>query len=112
MIRLILFIIVILVLFTLSLTNAQEQVTIRYFWGWTSQPIRIDLLILGSFLAGTLLTMIIILPGWIGMKLALRRNRRTIEQLEADRDRLHAQQLGEEQGKRAPFLAEDDPDEP
>jgi uncharacterized integral membrane protein len=112
MIRLILFIIVVLLLFTLSLTNAQDLVTIRYFWGWESQPIRIDLLILGSFLAGTLLAMIFLLPGWIGMKLAARRNRRTIEQLEAERDRLRSQQLGEEAGKRAPFLAEDDPDEP
>jgi uncharacterized integral membrane protein len=112
MIRLILFIVVVFLLYTLSFTNAQERVVIHYFWGWESNPVRIDLLILGSFLAGTLLAVIFTFPGWISMKLAIRRSRRTIEEIESERDRLRAQQFGGDTEKRPPFLSEDDPEEP
>ncbi len=98
-------------LFTLGYTNSQERVVLHYFWGWESVPFRIDLLLLACFLSGTILAVAFTLPGWIRMRLELRNKRRTIEQLEGERDRLRAQQLEKETQARSPFAIEEDQDE-
>lgn len=111
MFRLIFFMSVIFFLYTLGYTNAEEQVVIRYFWGWKSVPIRIDLLIMACFLSGTFMAIMFTLPGWIRMRLDLRHKRRTIEQLEGERDRLRAQQTVNEPQAQSPFSYKDDQEE-
>jgi uncharacterized integral membrane protein len=111
MIRLILFILLIFFLFTLSYTNSQVTVPIHYFWGWESKPVRIDVLILVAFLSGMLLALVFLLPGWIQMRLEIRKKRRYIEQLEAERDHVRAAQLGAESRPPSGLSAEEEIDE-
>jgi len=111
MIRFILFIIVLAFLFTFSYTNAKELVVIHYFWNWESAPTRLDLIIVGSFLSGSVFALIFIVPGWIRLHLEHRRVRRSVGLLEAERDRLRAEQLGKEPPARPSISLEEDHEE-
>ena len=111
MIRFILFIIVLGLLFTFSYTNAQELVVVHYFWHWDSSPTRLDLIMMASFLSGSILGLVFVVPGWIRLKLENRRLRRSLGLLEAERDRLHAEQLGKQPPARPSISPEEEHEE-
>ena len=84
MIRLTLLLILGLFLLTLGLKNSDLSVTLSYFLGITTRPIPIAWLIAGAFAAGLVLGWLFVLPGWIRLKLELRRQRRAQDRLEEE----------------------------
>ena len=88
MIRLIFLLIVIILYFTFVLYNMEENIVLKYALGLSSQPLPVYLVILGSIMVGMLLAGILVIPGWIRMRVEMRRQRRTIEQMEQELSRL------------------------
>jgi uncharacterized integral membrane protein len=90
MIRLILLMIVIILYFTFVLYNMEEKIALKYILGLSTQPLPVYFLILGSVIIGMLLAGILVLPGWIRMRVEMRRQRRTLDQMEQELNRLAA----------------------
>jgi uncharacterized membrane protein YciS (DUF1049 family) len=88
MIRLLILLVVIVLYFTFVIYNMEEKITLKYVMGLATQPLPVYLLVLGSLLAGMVLASILVLPGWIRMRMEMRRQRRTIEQMEYELNRL------------------------
>lgn len=84
MIRLILLLILCLFLLTLGLKNGDSLVSLNYFFGVTTRPVPVVWLIAGAFAAGLVLGWLFVLPGWIRLKLELRRQRKTQDQLKEE----------------------------
>ena len=84
MIRLLMLLLVIILYFTFVLYNMEEKIALKYVLGLSTQPLPVYLLVLGSLIIGMLLASILVLPGWIRMRLEMRRQRKTIEQMEQE----------------------------
>ncbi len=90
MIRLIFLLVVIILYFTFVLYNMEEKIALKYILGLSTQPLPVYLLILGSIMIGMFLAGVLVFPGWIRMRMEMRRQRRTIEQMEQELGRLAA----------------------
>jgi uncharacterized integral membrane protein len=90
MMRLILLLIVIILYFTFVLYNLEEKTVLKYALGLSTQPMPVYLLILGSIMIGMFLAGVLVFPNWIRMRVEMRRQRRTIEQMEQELNRLAA----------------------
>jgi uncharacterized integral membrane protein len=90
MIRLLILLLVIILYFTFVLSNLEEKTELRFLFGLKTQPLPVYLLVLGSFTIGMLLASILVIPGWIRMRMEMRRQRKTIEQMEQELSRLAA----------------------
>ena len=88
MIRLLLLLLVIILYLTFVIYNLEERVVLNYVLGLSTQPLPIYLLILGSLIIGMILAAVLTLPGWIRMRMEMRRQRRTINQMEQELNRL------------------------
>jgi len=84
MTRLILLLIFALFLLTLGLKNSDLLVSLNYFFGVTTRPVPVAWLIGGAFAVGLVLGWLFVLPGWIRLKLELRRQRRTQDRMEEE----------------------------
>lgn len=84
MIRLILLLILALFLLTLGLKNSGLLISLNYFFGVTTRPVPVVWLIAGAFAVGLVLGWLFVLPGWIRLKLELRRQRRTQDRMEEE----------------------------
>jgi uncharacterized membrane protein YciS (DUF1049 family) len=84
MIRFILLLILCLFLLTLGLSNSQSFVSLNYFFGIATRPIPVAWLITGTLAAGMVLGWLFVLPGWVRLKLELRRRRKAQDRLEED----------------------------
>ncbi len=90
MIRLILLFIVIVLYFTFVLYNMEEKIVLKYTLGLSTQTLPVYLLVLGAIMIGMFLAGILVLPGWIRMRMEMRKQRKTIEQMEQELSRLAA----------------------
>jgi len=84
MIRVLILVVLCLFLLTLSFSNSHSLVSLNYFFGVTSRPVPVAWLISGAFAAGLLLGWLFMLPGWVRLKLELRRQKRTQDRLEEE----------------------------
>ena len=89
MIRLLILLLVVILYFTFVLNNMEEMISLKYL-GLSTQPLPVYLLVLGALIIGMLLASILVLPGWIRMRMEMRRQRKTIEQMEQELSRLAA----------------------
>ncbi len=89
MIRFLLILILFVVAFTLAINNLQETIRIHYFFGYESRPIHVYLLIVGAFLLGMVITVLLLLPEWVKNRLRLRRQERTLQRLESELRQSH-----------------------
>ncbi len=87
MVRLVIFLILLGLVWTAAYENRDQEVALRYFFGISTPPIPLHLLLPGAILGGLLLAVLFLLPGWIRMALEVRRQARTIERLEEDLQR-------------------------
>jgi uncharacterized membrane protein YciS (DUF1049 family) len=83
MIRLLVLLVLCLFLLMLDLKNSGLVASLNYFFGVT-RPIPVAWLITGAFAAGLLLGWLFVMPGWVRLKLELRRQRRTQDRLEEE----------------------------
>lgn len=106
MIRLIFLLIVIILYFTFVLYNMEEKIALKYALGLSTQPLPVYLLILGSIVIGMFLASILVLPGWIRMRVEMRRQRRTNEQMEQELTRLAAMASNSEKSDKVTYADE------
>jgi uncharacterized integral membrane protein len=97
MIRLILVGILLLLSLTFFLQNQEQEVTLRYLFGFRSASTHIYKPILSAFVVGILVASILLFPAWIRGRIELRRKTKALQEAEADLDRLR-----EEMGKASP----------
>jgi len=88
MIRVLLFILILLLGFTVVVKNTEQTVVIHYFVGLASPPIPVYHLVIGAFITGMLLTGLILFPEWIRMRLEIRRLRKSLQRIEDEMARL------------------------
>lgn len=81
MIRTILFLIAIFFIFFFLVNNRDLAVPIQTYPGGGVKTVPFYLLILGTFLAGLILSVVMIFPGWLKLKLESRRQKKEIESL-------------------------------
>lgn len=86
--RLCLIILVVGLFILFALANQETVGGLRLGPGLRVGPIPASLLILGVFTAGMLLSLVITFPGWLRMRIAIKRQRKTIQTLEEELDRL------------------------
>lgn len=68
--------------------NQEEKISLHYPLGLSTPPLPIHLVILGAVIAGLLLSLFLALPPWLQLKGQIRRQRRAIQDMEAELDRL------------------------
>lgn len=84
MIRVLILVILCLFFLTLSLNNSHSLVSLNYFFGATTRPTPAAWLISGAFTAGLVIGWLFVLPGWVRLKLELRRRKRIQDRLEEE----------------------------
>ncbi len=84
MIRLFLLLLIIILYFTFVLYNKEDLIVLKFALGLSTAPLPVYLLVLGSLIVGMFLAGLLVLPGWIRMRIELRRQRRTIEKMEEE----------------------------
>ena len=88
MIRLVLVGILLLLSLTFFLQNQEQEVTLRYLFGFKSASTYIYKPILSSFLVGLLVASILLFPSWVKGRIELRRKTKALQEAEADLERL------------------------
>jgi uncharacterized integral membrane protein len=68
-------------IFFFLVNNKDLVVPIQTYPGGGVKPVPLYLLVLGTFLAGLILSVIMIFPGWFKLKLESRRQKKEIESL-------------------------------
>ena len=68
--------------------NQEERVVLHYIMGLSTQPISLHILVLGSAVAGLILGVFLFLPSWFHLRGRLKNQRRSIEWMEEELDRL------------------------
>jgi uncharacterized membrane protein YciS (DUF1049 family) len=81
MIRLILVILVLFAAISFGIKNATQEVTLEYYFGWSTAPFPVYQLILWSFIMSVFVITLLLLPEWIRLRLTVRRQRKDIERL-------------------------------
>jgi uncharacterized integral membrane protein len=88
MIRLILVGILLLLSLTFFLQNQEQEVTLRYFFGFKSASTYIYKPILSAFAIGLLVASILLFPSWVRARMDLKRKTKALQEAEADIERL------------------------
>jgi uncharacterized integral membrane protein len=88
MIRLILVGILLLLSLSFFLQNQEQEVTLRYFFGFRSASTPIYKPILASFAVGLLVAGILLFPAWVRGRIEIRRKTRALQEAEVDLERL------------------------
>jgi uncharacterized integral membrane protein len=101
MIRLILVGILLLLSLSFFLQNQEQEVTLRYFFGFLSSSMPIYKPILASFAIGLLVSGILLFPAWVRGRIEIRRKTRALQEAEVDLERLR-QTLEKVSGRAAP----------
>ena len=84
MIRALIFILILLLGFTVVVKNTEPTVVLQYFFGLATSPIPVYQLVAGAFIIGMLLTGLMVFPEWIRIRLELRRQRKTLQRMEEE----------------------------
>lgn len=88
MIRILIFSLILVAAFTFMIKNTEQMVQIQYLMGYSTPLIPVYQLVAGAFISGMLLTGFLIFPEWIRMRLELRRQRKSLQRIEDEMDRL------------------------
>lgn len=84
MIRLIFVTFILLGAFSFGLKNAEQEVTLEYYFGLSSPPITVYKIVLWTFLLTVFAVTLLLLPEWIKMRVKLRHQRKMIERAEKE----------------------------
>ncbi|MEW6246778.1 MAG: LapA family protein [Nitrospirota bacterium] len=114
MIRLVLVGILLLLSLAFFLQNQEQEVTLRYFFGFRSASTPIYKPILGAFATGLLVAGILLFPAWVRGRIELRRKTKALQEAEVDLERLRQsldKALHKTSGQTAPEFLEERSDE-
>ncbi|HIE64282.1 MAG: LapA family protein [Nitrospira sp.] len=93
MVRLILMILVICGLFGFAYSNQDQTISLSIFWQMDTGPLPVYVIVIASFLFGTIFALMMSFPGWLRSMIEQRRQGKRIEQLEIDLDRIRSEAL-------------------
>jgi lipopolysaccharide assembly protein A len=88
MIRVLISTLILVAAFTFMIENTEQAVQIRYLLGYSTPPIPVYQLVAGAFITGMLLTGLLMFPEWVRMRLEIRRQRKSLQRIEDEMDRL------------------------
>jgi uncharacterized integral membrane protein len=88
LIRLIFVGMLLLLALSFFLQNQEQEVTLRYFFGFRSASILIYKPILAAFGVGLLVSGILLFPAWVRGRIELRRKTKALQEAEVDLERL------------------------
>jgi uncharacterized membrane protein YciS (DUF1049 family) len=102
MIRLILVGVILILSLTFFLQNQEQEVTFRYFFGLKEASTKVYKPIFSAFVVGLVVATILLFPAWIEARLRLRRMTKSLQEAEADVERLReAQKRGDKTVREA-----------
>ncbi|MBI3595457.1 MAG: LapA family protein [Nitrospirae bacterium] len=81
MIRALISLVVLFIVFVFLVNNKDAVISIQYFPGGSAKMIPLYLFVLGTFLLGFVLSVVMMIPSWLRLKLETRRQRKEIESL-------------------------------
>ena len=84
MIRLLLILLLATLALLFSVKNMDQQVSVWYFFGQTSGPVPLYLLLLGTFFGGMCIATLLLFPGWIKLRLELRKHKKILGKVEEE----------------------------
>lgn len=93
MVRLILMILVICALFGFAYSNQDQTIGLSLFWQVETGPLPVYVVVIASFLFGTIFALMMSFPGWLRSMINQRRQSKRIEQLEIDLDLVRSEAL-------------------
>lgn len=94
MIRLILVFILLALSLSFFLQNQDQEVTLRYFFGWKTAETKVYVPILSGFVIGLLVSSILLFPAWVRSRIELRRKTKQLQEAEAELERARAERRG------------------
>lgn len=113
MIRLILIGIILILSLTFFLQNQEQEVTFRYFFGLKEASTKVYKPIFSAFVVGLVIATILLFPAWAKARIQIRRMTKSLQETEADLERIrHSLKKGEpslrDGGRRESQEARDD----
>ncbi len=100
MIRLILIGIILILSLTFFLQNQEQEVTFRYFFGLKEASTKVYKPIFSAFVVGLVIATILLFPAWAKARIQLRRMTKSLQEAEADLERMRISQRKLEQSLR------------
>lgn len=79
MIRLIVLTVLILLVVTFGIQNADQLISLHYYFGLSTPPLPAYQLVLAAFILGGLFVVILLFPEWVRLRLELRRHRKALK---------------------------------
>lgn len=98
MIRLAIILVIFLAALIFAVNNMEQQVAIWYFFGKTTEPIPFYFLILVAFFSGMILSILLIFPHWIKLRLELRKHKKILGKVEQKLSHLRPEKEGHGHG--------------
>lgn len=92
MIRLILIGIILILSLTFFLQNQEQEVTFRYFFGLKEASTKVYKPIFSAFVVGLVIATILLFPAWARARIQLRRMTKSLQEAEADLERMRYSQ--------------------
>ena len=88
MIRLLLLLLAVILYLIFMVYNQEERVVLKYAMSLSTQPLPIPTIILGAVLVGLVLGAVLALPAWFRLRSHIKRQSRTISQMDQELNRL------------------------
>lgn len=82
MIRLVLIVILFGAALLFALENAGQQVSVWYFFGRPPLVVALHMLLLGAFIGGMAIALLLLFPEWIRLRMDLRRHKKILTKVE------------------------------
>jgi lipopolysaccharide assembly protein A len=98
MIRLVLLILIILAVAGFGLENAEQTITLHYFFGYSTPPLPVYQVVLGTAFGSGLLVILLLFPEWVRLRLLVRRQKKALKQTETALHRVNPPDRDEEGG--------------
>lgn len=92
MIRLILIGIILILSLTFFLQNQEQEVTFRYFFGLKEASTKVYKPIFSAFVVGLVIATILLFPAWARARIQIRRMTKSLQEAEADLERMRNSQ--------------------
>ena len=109
MIRLILVFILLALSLSFFLQNQEQEVTLRYFFGFKTADTKVYVPILSGLVIGLLVASILLFPPWVRGRIELRRKTKQLQEAEAELEQLREAQRGKVTEPIAPPQEDDGP---
>ena len=106
MIRLILVGIILILSLTFFLQNQEQEVTFRYLFGLKEASTKVYKPIFSAFVVGLVIATILLFPAWAKARIQLRRMTKSLQESEADLERVRMAQRKLEHAAREAGLRE------